>query len=71
MRNKHNVFTEEVTKTALSASNDERIQSIDLIETYANGASKDLVYMKEKIKCNNTMKQCKIRLTLMLLQKKA
>ena len=40
MRNKHNVFTEEVSKIALSASNDERIQSIDLIETYANGQAK-------------------------------
>ena len=71
MRNKHNVFTEEVSKIALSASNDERIQSIDLIETYANGTSKDLVYTKEKIKYNNTIKQCKIKLTVMLLQKKA
>ena len=71
MRNKHNVFTEEVSKIALSASNDERIQSIDLIETYANGTSKDLVYKKEKIRYNNTIKQCKIKLTLMLLQKKA
>ena len=32
------------------------MQSIDLIETYACGTSKDLVSEKEKIKCNNTIK---------------
>ena len=39
---KYNVFTEEVNKTELSANNDKRIQSIDSIETYAYGPSKDL-----------------------------
>ena len=29
------------------------MQSIELIETYAYGKSKDLVSEKEKIKCNN------------------
>ena len=38
----HNVFTEEFFKTALSSNDDKRIQSIDLIETYAYGASKDI-----------------------------
>ena len=37
------------------------MQSIDLIETYAYGTSKDLVSEKEEIKCNST---------LLLLQKK-
>ena len=32
---KHNVFTEEAKKIALSANNDERIQLIDSIKTYA------------------------------------
>ena len=27
--------------------------SIDTIEAYAYGRSKDLIYKKEKIKCNN------------------
>ena len=40
---KHNVFTKEVKKSTLSAKNDKRIQSIDLIETYVYGKSKDLV----------------------------
>ena len=38
-----NVFTEEINKTALSSNDDKRMQSIDLIETYAYGTSKDLV----------------------------
>ena len=32
---KHNIFTEEINKIALSSNNDKRIQSIDSIETYA------------------------------------
>ena len=41
---KHNVFTEEINKIALSSNHDERIQSIDSIETYAYGTSKDLIF---------------------------
>ena len=40
------------------------MQSIDLIETYANGTSKDLVNEKEEIKCNHIIKRYKKRLTL-------
>ena len=32
---KHNVFIEKINKIALSSNYDKRIQSIDLIETYA------------------------------------
>ena len=32
---KHNVFTEKISKIALSSNYDKRIRSIDLIETYA------------------------------------
>ena len=35
------------------------MQSIDLIETYAQRISKDLVCKKEEIKCNNVIKQYK------------
>ena len=35
------------------------MQSIDWIETYAYGASKDLVSDKEEIKCNNIIKRYK------------
>ena len=35
------------------------MQSIDLIETYAYGMSKELVGEKEGIKCNNIIKQHK------------
>ena len=35
------------------------MQSIDLIETYAYGTSKDLVTEKEEIKCKKIRKQYK------------
>ena len=35
------------------------MQSIDSIETYAYGTSKDLVGEKDEIKCNNIIKQYK------------
>ena len=35
------------------------MQSIDSIETYAYGTSKDLVSKKEGIKCNNIIKRYK------------
>ena len=34
---RHIFFTEEINKIALSSNNGKRMQSIDLIETYANG----------------------------------
>ena len=34
-----------------------RMQSIDSIETYAHGTSRDLVSEKEEIKCNNIIKR--------------
>ena len=43
----------------LSSNDDKIMQSIDLIETYAYGTSKDLVSEKEEIKCNNIVKQYK------------
>ena len=49
----YNVFTEEINKIALKSNDDERMQSIDSIETYAYGTSNDL---EEEIKCNNTIK---------------
>ena len=56
---RHNVFTEEINKIALSSNDDKRIQSIDSIETYACGTSKDVVSQKEVIKFNNIMKRYK------------
>ena len=40
---KHDVFTEEVMKIAFVSNDDQRIQSINLIEIYAYGTSKDIV----------------------------
>ena len=56
---KHNVFTEEVNKNALSSNDDERMRSIDSIETYEYGSTKDLVCEEEETKCNNIIKQYK------------
>ena len=36
-----------------------KIQSIDSIEPYAHGTSKDLAYKKEEIKYNNIIKRYK------------
>ena len=55
----HNVFTEEINKIIVSSNDDERMQSIDLIKTYAYGINKNIVSEKEEIKCNNIIKQCK------------
>ena len=56
---RHNVFTEGISKIDLSSNDDKKLQSIDSIETYAYGTSKDLIHRKEKIKRYNIIKQCK------------
>ena len=56
---RRNFFTEEINKITLSSTDDERMQSIDWIETYAYGTSKDLVSDKEEIKYNNIIKRYK------------
>ena len=38
---RHNVFTEDINKIALSSNDEKIIQSIDSIETYAYRTSKD------------------------------
>ena len=52
----YNVFTKETNRIALSSNDDKIIQSIDSIEIYAYEMSKDLVYKKEEVKCNNIIK---------------
>ena len=47
---KHNAFTEEVHKIALSANDNEKIQSADSIEAYAYGTSKYIIRKNEKIR---------------------
>ena len=43
----------------LSSNDDKRMQSIDPIEAYVYGTSKDLVCKKEEVKYNNIIKQYK------------
>ena len=52
-------FTEIINKIALNSNGDNRMQSIDLTETYAYGMGKDLICKKEKTKRNNIVKQYK------------
>ena len=49
-------FTEEIDKIVLSLNDHKLMQSIDLMEAYAYGMSKDLLSEKEVIKCNNIIK---------------
>ena len=56
---RHNVFTEEINKIALSSNDNKRMQSPDSIDTYAYGTSKDLVSEKEEIKCKNIIQRYK------------
>ena len=56
---RHNVFTEEINKIALSSNGDKRMKSIDSIERYAYGTSKDLVSEKEANRCKNVTKRYK------------
>ena len=53
------VFAEESNKIDLSSHDHRKIQSIDLIETYAYGTTKNPLSWNEKIKCNNIRKQYK------------
>ena len=41
----------------LISNSDKRMQSINSIEMYAYGMSKDVLSKKEEIKCNNIIKQ--------------
>ena len=67
---RHNFFTEEINKIALSSNDDEIIQSIDLIEIYKYRACKDLICKKEKTKYSNIIKQYKKCLTLIQISHK-
>ena len=58
-RERHNIFTEEMSKIVLSSNDNKRMQLIDSIETYAYGTSKDLENEKEEIKCKNLIKRHK------------
>ena len=66
----HNIFIEEIDKIHLILNEDKRMQSIDWIETYAYGTSKDLVTEKGEVKCNNIIKRYNKWLILMILQEK-
>ena len=54
---RNNAFTEEFNKIDLSSNDAKRMQSIDPIETYANGMRKNPVSEKNEIKCNNIIEQ--------------
>ena len=47
---KHNIFTEETNKIALSSNDNKRMKSIFSIDTYARRISNDQACKKEEIK---------------------
>ena len=55
-KSERHVFIEEISKIVLSSNEEKRMQSIDFMETYAYGMSKDLISEKEEIKCNSIIK---------------
>ena len=57
---RHNVFTDEINKIALSSNDDEGIQSIDSIETYA--------YRTKKMKILTTINKYSILVIIHLSQ---
>ena len=46
---RYNVFTDVINKIALSSNDNKIMQSIDLIEKYVYGTSKDLIFKREKL----------------------
>ena len=46
---RHNVFTEEINKIALISNDNKRMELIDLIQTHAYRARKDLLSNKEEM----------------------
>ena len=54
----------------MSANDDKRIQSIDLVETYAYGTNEERIQKKKAIICNKILKQNKKWLTVITLQEK-
>ena len=56
---KHNGFTEKISKIAVSLNDDNRIQSIGSVETYLHGPSTDLVSKKEQTKRSNVLQHYK------------
>ena len=54
----HNAFIEGINEIVLG-SNHNNNQSIDLVEGYAFGTSKDIVCKEEDFKYNNVLKQYK------------
>ena len=56
---RHIAFTKEIHKIPLISNDHKRMQSNNLIETYAYITSKDLVSKNEEIKFNNITKRYK------------
>ena len=66
----HNVFTAEINKIALNLNDHKKLQSINSIETYASGMSKNFICKKEKIKQLCIIKTIPECLTVIMSQMK-
>ena len=54
----------------MSANNNNRVRSINSIETHGYETNKDFIFEKEKTKYKNIIKQCRKWWTLMFSPKK-
>ena len=61
----HNVYSEEISKIALSNNDDKRLQTFDKIVLYTCGTSNEKICKKELLECLNVK-----WLSLMMLLKK-
>ena len=59
LKSERHIFTEEINKISLSSNDNKRMQSIDSIEIYVHGTTKNLIIEKEEIKCDKIIKRCK------------
>ena len=49
----------ELARLLMSVNDDNRIKSIDSIETYAYWTNEEIIHRNEEIKCSDVKKQCK------------
>ena len=67
---KDKVFNDKVNRIVLSTNDDKIMQLISSTKRHVYETNKEIIHRKEKLKCNNVIKQYEKRLTMTMLQKK-